>query len=109
MSARKKTTFQEAMAADAFAAKLIRSGRSKREDYEASFARNILHEDLGYIGDDTQTCYHLDEDTRDRLIAHARQDAALACVSITGIRKEIRTLKLLLWLVVAIGIGLLLK
>ncbi|CCV06714.1 conserved hypothetical protein [Mesorhizobium metallidurans STM 2683] len=40
-------------------------------------ARNILHEELGYFSD-VQTSYSLDEETRDRLIAHGRQDAAHA-------------------------------
>lgn len=55
-------------------------------------SRNILHEDLGYI-ETVQTFYHLDEATRDRLLAHARQDAALAVLNVGSLRKEITALR----------------
>ena len=41
-----------------------------------SLGRNILKTDLGDFGPETN--YALDEETRDRLIAHSRQDIAAA-------------------------------
>jgi hypothetical protein len=38
-------------------------------------ARNVLHSELGLFKDE-QRVYHLDEATRDRLLAHDRQDTA---------------------------------
>jgi len=55
-------------------------------------SRNILHEDLGYI-ETVQTFYHLDEPTRDRLLAHARQDAALSVINVGSLRKEVVALR----------------
>jgi hypothetical protein len=40
-------------------------------------ARNVLQEDLGRFAGRLHA-YHLDDDTRDRLLAHTRQDAAHA-------------------------------
>lgn len=48
---------------------------------DAVTAKNILHEELGRFTDE-QPVYFLDEETRDRLLAHARQDAAHAVLSI---------------------------
>ncbi len=58
----------------------------------ATIARNILHEDLGRF-EGAQTIYHLDKATQDRLLAHARQDAALAVLGIGTITMEVRGLK----------------
>jgi hypothetical protein len=46
----------------------------------AATARNVLHQDLGYFGEEPDT-YSLSEDTRDRLLAHARQDASHAVMN----------------------------
>lgn len=54
-------------------------GRKLRPDELSGIvAREGLHGELGYIDDGVPTVYNLDDDTRDRLIAHGRQDAAHA-------------------------------
>lgn len=40
-------------------------------------ARNVLDDDLGKFSDSFCAEYNLDKSTRDRLIVHSRQDAAL--------------------------------
>jgi len=45
-----------------------------------AIARNVLHEEIGLYAD-AQPTYHLDQETRDRLLAHARQDAAHALIN----------------------------
>jgi hypothetical protein len=44
-------------------------------------ARETLNQDLGYHSDSVNHAYGLDDPTRDRLIAHARQDAAHAMLN----------------------------
>ena len=73
---------------------------------DAATARNILHEELGYFSD-PQTGYNLDESTRNRLMAHTRQDAAHAVLSLAtltlDVRKvgrDVRTIKRLAWVAV---------
>lgn len=58
----------------------------------AATARNILHEELGYFSD-PQTGYNLDEGTRNRLLAHARQDAAHAVLSLGTLSADVRKLQ----------------
>jgi hypothetical protein len=104
----KKTTFAEAMRGDMNAQKLLPGGKWSPENYEASFGRNILHEDLDYIGDGSpKTVYSLDDDTRDRLIAHCRQDVAMSYAAISNLRKEMRNLRFQLSLSVLVIVGLL--
>jgi hypothetical protein len=55
-------------------------------------AKSVLHTDLGHHSDDLRI-YHLDVDTRDRLIAHARQDAAQAVCHASTLMDEVRHLK----------------
>lgn len=55
-------------------------------------ARNILHEDLGYFGE-PESSYRLDEKTRDRLIAHARQDASNSMTLIMDLSNHIQTIE----------------
>jgi len=62
---------------------------------DAATARNILHEELGRFTD-PQTIYHLDEATRDRLLAHSRQDAAHALLTALRSSKDIAEVKRLL-------------
>lgn len=42
-----------------------------------ALARNVLKDDLGEFTNSDPTCYFYDDATRDRLIAHTRQDAAM--------------------------------
>lgn len=60
--------------------------------FDETAARNILHEDLGRF-DGEVTTYGLDQATRDRLIAHTRQDAAHAVLSVGSLSKEVRGLR----------------
>jgi hypothetical protein len=58
----------------------------------AVVAKNVLHEELGYIGEPREP-YHLDQDTRDILLKHARQDAAHALANSTSVLRELRTIR----------------
>lgn len=68
-------------------------------------AKNVLHEDLGRF-DSFLPRYNLDEDTRDRLIVHARQDAAHAVINTAALLDQLgtlwRTLRLILSLVLVL-------
>jgi hypothetical protein len=55
-------------------------------------ARNVLDEDLGRF-DSTLHMYRLDDDTRDRLIVHARQDAAHAVINTATLLQEVKSLR----------------
>jgi hypothetical protein len=55
-------------------------------------ARNVLQEDLG-LYEDHQPDYHLDQETRDRLIAHTRQDAAHALVNTIRLMQAVSKLE----------------
>ena len=63
---------------------------------DAATARNVLHEDLGYYRSKT-TDYLLDEGVRDKLLAHARQDAAHAVYAANTAATEVRKLRLFLF------------
>jgi hypothetical protein len=52
----------------------------------------VLHEDLGWVGESHHT-YELDEDTRDRLLAHGRQDAAHAVYNSSSLLDEVQLLR----------------
>jgi len=105
-SEREKTSFAEAMQIDLNSLKLF--GRKiKPEDYEATFSKNSLHQDLGYIGATHPHVYDLDDDTRDRLIAHSRQDIVLTYVALINTRKELRGLRAFVVLLSIINTALL--
>jgi hypothetical protein len=55
-------------------------------------ARNVFDSELGRYADDLPV-YHLDEDTRDRLLAHARKDAAEALCHLRYLMDEVHQLK----------------
>ena len=55
-------------------------GTTKLQENNAT-AQNILHEDLGMFGQHGLAQYKIDSETRDRLIAHTRQDASLAAIN----------------------------
>ncbi|MDE8762622.1 hypothetical protein PZB21_25980 [Rhizobium sp. CBK13] len=69
----------------------IRSLGGKQREVDAAIARNILHEELGQFTDPQQV-YHLDEATRDRLIAHGRQDAAHALLAVGSVELNVAKL-----------------
>lgn len=71
-----ETTTRESIRADLDARKVMgQSGEIVRSEV---IARAMLDQDLGYHSDSPRHDYGLDDTTRDRLIAHARQDAANA-------------------------------
>jgi len=74
---------------------------SHQASIDAATARNILHEELGYFTDE-QTVYHLDEPTRDRLIAHTRQDAAHSVLAAATNAKALAELKRLLRIIIVL-------
>jgi hypothetical protein len=55
----------------------------------ALIAQNVLLEDLGHFGPNTPK-YSFDSETRDRLIAHARQDAAHALINTSTLLQEMQ-------------------
>jgi hypothetical protein len=67
----------------------IGSEEKKRAELDA-LSKNILDYDLGRFSDSTSYDYELDDTTRDRLIAHARQDTALACLTASRAVQEAR-------------------
>jgi len=69
-------------------------------------ARYTLDQDLGHEAGSAQE-YDLDEITRDRLIAHTRQDAALAVFLANEATTNSRAAKILGWIIVFL-LGLLL-
>jgi hypothetical protein len=74
---------------------------------DAARALNILHEELGFFESDLHT-YNFDDATRDRLIAHSRQDAAHAVISVGTVTRQLRQIRFLMFLVVAISAATLL-
>ena len=52
-------------------------------------AYRTLNQDLGLEQSKPVSTYDLDDETRDRLIAHARQDASLAVIVAASCEKEI--------------------
>ncbi|WP_108462257.1 hypothetical protein [Devosia naphthalenivorans] len=75
-------------------------------EIDAATARNVLHEDLGYFRSKSAD-YSLDQDTRDKLLAHARQDAAHAVYAASTAARGVRQLRLIiLGLLLPILLGL---
>ncbi len=68
----------------------------------ASIARFTLGGDLGEHTGAWESHYDLDEPTRDRLIAHARQDASHAVTAAERAVSDIRKLQLVGWVIVAL-------
>jgi hypothetical protein len=66
--------------------------------HNAFMSQSILQDDLGNFSDSRNLVYDLSDEQRDRLIAHARQDAAHATINSIEIINSIRSLKL--WIIV---------
>ncbi|RUZ76916.1 hypothetical protein EN943_15660 [Mesorhizobium sp. M7A.F.Ca.US.006.01.1.1] len=87
-------------------------GKPSVEQANGIVACSGLHGELGYLDDGVPTVYSLDEDTRDRLIVHARQDAAhalLNTISLLQLRRADRRLAVagvLLLIYIAIRVSL---
>lgn len=104
-----KQTAQEALA---LALKTQREihvrGSNLTKQYNHIIACNVLDAELGKYADQ-QPIYSLDQDTQDRLLVHARQDAAEAlchanCLmdEVHKLKTELRTFYANVWLFVAI-------
>lgn len=100
------TSSREAESALRSQLKFIKDMGGGRTQQDAAIARNVLHEDLGYY-DGQQSIYNLDDDTRDRLITHARQDAAHAVISAASIYQEVLSIKRRVAFLMVINVGLL--
>lgn len=85
----KQTTVAEDMKSAIWARKAL-GGKVTPADTNAIIARSTLHGELGYLDDGTPTIYNLDEATRDRLIAHARQDASHALLNTISLLKAMQ-------------------
>jgi hypothetical protein len=70
-------------------------------------ARFTLNDDLGHFSDSICFDYGLDQKTRDRLIAHAREDSAFALLNTISLMKSVKTLKVLM-VIVCIMLGIIL-
>jgi len=73
--------------------------------------KNILHEELGYFGKWDGAAYTLDDQTRIRLLAHARQDIAATRVMLLPILEAVkecqRTIRLAVGIsIISVAIGL---
>lgn len=65
---------------------------ASQAEIDAATAQSVLHEDLGYFRSKSQA-YDLDQPTRDKLLSHARQDAAHAVCAVVNVAKEVRRLR----------------
>jgi len=65
-----------------------------------------LKQDLGLYPETSLSSYDIDDITRDRLIAHARQDSAHALMNTKVIIERVNGLKTGLWLVVLLQLVL---
>ncbi|MPZ30445.1 MAG: hypothetical protein GEV13_05525 [Rhodospirillales bacterium] len=67
-------------------------GGLSRNQQNALVAKNILHEELGYFGTDHLLDYDLDSETKGRLLAHCRQDAAHGVVNTSTALDQLRSI-----------------
>jgi len=67
-------------------------GRSWPVQVNRTIAENVLNQELGRFAD-RHSPYHLDQETRDLLLAHTRQDAAHALLNTISMMEEIHRLK----------------
>jgi hypothetical protein len=101
-----KQTAEEAYAAAIKAMETVTHPSEVRRGFaDEMLAENILQKELGYFSDPLSN-YSLDQETRDRLLAHARQDAAHALIIAVRLSNEVKVLAGLIWTTRAILIGL---
>ncbi|MGN8022139.1 hypothetical protein ACTJJ7_15655 [Phyllobacterium sp. 22229] len=72
----------------------------------SAIAKNALDVDLGTFGNGGLSNYHFDEVTRNRLLAHARQDAAHAVAMAHVTAREVKSLKFIVLLLVLLVVAL---
>jgi hypothetical protein len=89
---REPETGDQALKRQLSLAKETASSRDWDNISNAVIARNTLHEDLGRYSSGGH-CYNLDQDTRDRLLVHARQDAAHALLNTISMMVEMQKLR----------------
>lgn len=89
----------------ALSLRAVRDLGGGQEALDAATARNILHEELGYFKSKS-TDYTLDEVTRDRLLAHARQDAAHALIATLTTGRNVKNLERAISLLVLCALAL---
>ena len=69
---------------------LVSSDRLRAAHEKASaLGRNVLQEELGHFGRWTGGSYELDEERRDLLLAHARQDVAACFGLLSSLAREL--------------------
>jgi hypothetical protein len=101
-----RQTAEEAYAAAVKAMQTVTHPSEVRRGFaDEMLAENILHKELGYFSDPLPK-YALDQQTRDRLLVHARQDAAHALIIALRLSNEVKLLAGLIWTTRAILIGL---
>lgn len=83
----------------------LRSHTSKWD----TMARNVLRDDLGEFEDSIKFEYDLDVKTRDRLIAHTRQDAAMAYYAARAAYLEAVNARILSWITLILCLIILYK
>ena len=66
----------------------------KRRGEWNALSKNVFDDDLGFFSDSIEYDYELDNATRDRLIAHARQDVAMNYMAISDTFKLAHSAKL---------------
>jgi hypothetical protein len=86
---REPETADEALKLQLSLAKDTASSRDWEALANSVVARNTLQEDLGRYSSGGHH-YNLDQDTRDRLLVHARQDAAHALLNTISMMKEMQ-------------------
>jgi hypothetical protein len=74
------------------AAREFPSGNGANTDANRVIAKNILKTELGEFTE-IQHEYHLDQPTRDRLLAHARHDAAHALLNTIDLMRDVQRLE----------------
>ncbi len=72
-------------------------------------ARNVLDDDLGRFDDSEKVDYELDQPTRDRLLAHSRQDVAMVYYALIEAKQEARTARIWSWLGLIVSLIVLYK
>jgi hypothetical protein len=72
-----------------------------------AIAQGVLHDEIDSDSKTVRFPYRFDQEQRDALLAHARQDAAHALCNTGSLLKRIRTLTRLVYLLLAISLAIL--
>jgi hypothetical protein len=74
-----------------------------------AIAQGVLRDEIDSDSKTGRFPFNLDQETRDILLAHARQDAAHALCNTASVLKRVRTLTRLVYLLLAINVVILLR